>query len=77
MDKILKILKEIKPEANFDVSQDYINDGLLDSFDMVTLVSELEEKFDILIDALDILPENFANAKTIAEVVKKNGGKVD
>lgn len=47
---------------------------MLDSFDIVALISELEESYQILIDALDILPENFCSVEAIAGVVKKNGG---
>lgn len=75
-EKILNILKEIRPEYDFAESKDFIEDGLLDSFDMVTLVSDLEEEYGIIIDGLDIVPENFNSVDAIAEVVKKNGGKV-
>ena len=74
MDKIYEILQELRPEFDYRASQDFIGDGLLDSLDVVSLISALEEAYDILIDALDILPENFSSAESIAEVVKKNGG---
>lgn len=77
MEKIISILNEIRPEFDFTQSRDFIMDGYLDSFDIVTLVSNLEENYGILIDALDILPENFCSVEAIAEVVKKNGGKVE
>lgn len=76
MDKIYEILKQLRPEFDFRESSNYIDDGMLDSFDVVTLTSELEETFNILIDALDLVPENFCSAEAIAEVVKKNGGKL-
>lgn len=74
MESIYDILAELRPENDFHASADFIGDGMLDSFDIVELVTALEEKFDILIDALDILPENFANVEAIAGVVRKNGG---
>ncbi len=77
MEKIISILSEIRPEFDFTQSSDFIADGYLDSFDIVALVSALEENYGVLIDALDILPENFCNLEAIAEVVKKNGGKVE
>lgn len=77
MNKIIKILEEIRPEFNFAESQDFIADGYLDSFDIVSLVSALEENYNILIDALDILPENFCNVDAIVAVIKKNGGKIE
>lgn len=73
---IWKILADLRPEFDFTQSTDFIEDGYLDSFDLVSLVSELEAEFGILIDALDIVPENFCNAEAIVEVVRKNGGTV-
>ena len=74
METIKKILADIRPEFDFESSTDFIEDGYLDSFDLVTLVAELDETFNISIDGLDIVPENFMSVETIAEVVKKNGG---
>ena len=74
MDKIYDILAELRQEFDYHSSSDFIADGMLDSFDIITLVTELEEGFGILIDALDIVPENFCSAEAIAGVVSKNGG---
>lgn len=71
---IYKILNELRPEFDFTTSKDFIEDGLLDSFDVVALVTELETKFNCLIDALDIVPENFTSIEQIIAVVRKNGG---
>ncbi len=76
MEKIMEILQGIRPEFDFTSSEDFIEDGYLDSFDLVSLVSELDDTFDISIDGLDIIPENFKSLDTIANVVKKNGGNV-
>lgn len=76
MDKIIAILTELRPEFDYRASSNYIEDGMLDSFDIVSLVTELEDQYGILIDALDILPENFSSAEAIAGVVRKNGGSV-
>ncbi|MCI8963359.1 MAG: acyl carrier protein [Eubacterium sp.] len=76
MEKIMEILQGIRPEFDFNSSEDFIEDGYLDSFDLVSLVSELDETFDISIDGLDIIPENFKSLDTITNVVKKNGGNV-
>lgn len=73
MDKIISILSEIRPEFDFTQSQDFINDGLLDSFDIVALVTELDEKFSISIDGVDIVPENFKNVETIKSLLIKKG----
>ena len=75
-DNILAILKEIRPEYDFETSEDFVAEGLLDSFDVVTLVSELETAFDVVIDGLDVVPENFSNIDSILEVLKKNGASL-
>ena len=71
METIYKILEEIRPEFDFKESKDFIEDGYLDSFDIVAVVSELETAFGILIDGLDVIPENFVNVEAICNVVKK------
>lgn len=76
MEKIMEILQGIRPEFDFASSEDFIEDGYLDSFDLVSLVSELDDAFNISIDGLDIIPENFKSLNTITNVVKKNGGNV-
>ncbi|MEX3745399.1 MULTISPECIES: acyl carrier protein [Lysinibacillus] len=76
MDQIIKILTEIKPECEFSSSDDFILNSTLDSFDIITLVTELEETYNIFIDALDIVPENFCSVQAIASVVRKNGGTI-
>lgn len=73
-EQIIKILTELRPE--FDFTQegvDFIEEGMLDSFDLVTLVSELDSTFGISIDGVDILPENFSSVDAIAKLLSKNG----
>lgn len=69
-EQILAMLKELQPEYDFEESVDFILRGYLDSFDVVTLVTELEQAFSISISALDIVPENFASVNSICELVK-------
>jgi acyl carrier protein len=76
MDSIIKLLNTQLPEKNFLSSDDYVNDGLLDSFDIISLIVELEKIYDILIDPLDIIPENFSNSVAILNLVKKSGAYV-
>ena len=72
-EKILKILKEIRPEFDFDGVDDFFEEGMLDSFDLVTLVAELDKTFGIHIDGMDIIPDNFQNVEAIANLLTKNG----
>ncbi len=73
--EILDMLKEIRPEFDFEDSEDFVMDGLLDSFDIISLSNMLEEKYAITVDGLDIVPENFASLVSIEALVKKSGGK--
>lgn len=68
---VLSVLQNMKDDVDFESSKDFIEDGLLDSFDIVTLVGELEEAFDIEISGRDIVPENFVSLESIEEMVKK------
>ena len=69
--EILDMLTNLRPEFNFSATTNFILDGLLDSFDIVALVSMLEEKYSIKIDGLDIIPENFADTAKISALVEK------
>ena len=69
----MMILNEHFPEIEFESSENFIDDGLLDSFDIILLITELEKAFDILIDPLDILPEYFSSVGAIAGLVQKSG----
>lgn len=76
MDMILAILTELRPEFDFHESGNFIEDGYLDSFDIVSLIAALEERFQISIDGLDIVPENFVSCDAIIHLVQKSGGKI-
>jgi acyl carrier protein len=68
--QILEILQETRPESNFDESENFIEDGLLDSFDMVMLIDELEEKFGVSIDGEEIIASNFTSLDSIKNLVE-------
>lgn len=75
-EQIIKILTELRPE--FDFSQEgvnFIEEGMLDSFDVVNLVNDLDSTFGVSIDGVDILPENFATVENIEQLLKKNGAE--
>jgi acyl carrier protein len=71
-----EILKEIRPEFDFTASNDFMADGMLDSFDMVTLVATLDKTYGISIPGTDIMPENFQNIGTIEALLRKCGVKL-
>ena len=76
MKSVVEILKEIRPEFDFTTSDDFIGDGMLDSFDMVTLVATLDKTYGISIRGTDIVPENFQNLKTIEALLRQSGAQV-
>ena len=71
-DKILAILSDLRPDMDFTEDVDFIEEGMLDSFDMVALVDALETEFDVIIGATEILPENFCSLDAIQALVEKN-----
>jgi len=76
MKSIPEILKEIRPEFDFTTSSDFISDGMLDSFDVVTLVSALDKNYGVSIPGTDIIPENFQNIQAIESLLRKTGVQV-
>ena len=73
MNALAELLQGIRPEFDFTTSRDFIEHGMLDSFDMVTLVSTLDKTYGIAIDGVDIVPENFQNLESIAKLLHKYG----
>ena len=71
-EKIISILSELRPEFDFSEPVNFIEEGMLDSFDIVTLVSELEDNFDVLIDGEDVIPENFDSIESIMNIIQKS-----
>ncbi len=75
-EQVIKILTELRPE--FDFTQEglnFIEEGMLDSFDIVSLVNELDNQYGISIDGLDIVPDNFCSVESIVALLIKNGVK--
>ncbi len=76
MKSLPEILKDIRPEFDFSASNDFIADGMLDSFDMVTLVATLDKTYGISIQGTDIVPENFKNLQTIEALLRQSGAQL-
>lgn len=71
MDTLLKILEDLHPDVDFSKEDKLIDDMILDSFDIVTLISEISEEFDVTITAENIIPENFNSAQALYELIQK------
>lgn len=71
MEELLEILQELKPDVDFSAQRNLVTDGVLDSFDIVTLVTELNNAFDIEITASDMVFENFDSVSAIMGLVER------
>lgn len=71
MEELLGILKEIRPDVDFEKETKLIDDSILDSFDIISIVGELNEHYDIEIDVEDLEPDNFNTAEAILTLVRK------
>lgn len=71
MDELMEILEELRPDVDFENEKGLIADGILDSFDIVALVGELNEAFDIEIKPNDLVPDNFNSAEAMLELINK------
>lgn len=72
-EKIVEILTDLRPEFGFNEDVNFIEEGMLDSFDVVSLVDELESQFNIKINGTDVIAENFSSLDKIEALVKKSG----
>ena len=71
MDDLLELLEDIKPTVDFRTCTGLIDDGYLDSFDILSIVSELNDAFGIEISPVDIIPENFNSAQALWNMVER------
>ena len=59
MEKLIEILEDIQPDADYETCTTLIDDGILDSFAILSIVGELEDEFDVSVTPADIIPENY------------------
>ena len=71
MTELLEILENLHPEVDFDTCTTLIDDKILDSFDIITIISEINEEFDVVIPAEEIVPENFNSAEALMSLIEK------
>jgi len=71
MEALLKILEELHPEVDFRTENALIDDKILDSFDIITLITEINEEFGVRIPVDEIVPENFNSAEAIYKLIQK------
>lgn len=71
MEELLEILKEIRPDVDFENETELIDEGILDSFDVVSIISEIDDAFGVQIRINELDPENFNSAEAIWSLIEK------
>ena len=69
MNELIEILANLHPEVDFETCTTLIDDKILDSFDIISVISEINEEFDVVIPAEEIIPENFNSAQALYELI--------
>jgi acyl carrier protein len=77
MEQLLEILKGIRPDVDFENETALIDDGILDSFDVVSIISELDDAFGVQVRITELDPENFNSAESIWKLVQELKGKTE
>lgn len=71
MNELLEILQDLHPDVDFENTTNLVDAKILDSFDIVSLISEINEEFDVVISADQIIPENFNSAKALWSLIER------
>lgn len=71
MDQLMEILTEVNADVDFETCDTLIDDGILSSFDIVSIVGDLNDAYDINITPADIVPENFNSAEAMWEMIQR------
>ena len=71
MEELLEILESLHPDVDYEACDTLIDDKILDSFDIIAIISEIDNTFDVAIPAEEIIPENFNSAKALWELIQK------
>ncbi|MGI6071942.1 MAG: acyl carrier protein [Lachnospiraceae bacterium] len=71
MEALIDILRGLHPEVDFETEDALIDDKILDSFDVVTIVAEVNAEYDVSIPAQELIPENFNSAVSIWNLIER------
>ncbi len=71
MEKLIEILEELHPDVDFENEDGLIDNGILDSLDIVTLITEINDRFDVSVPAEEIIPENFNSAAALMALIER------
>ena len=71
MEALLNILKELHPEVDFETCNTLIDDKILDSFDIISIITSVNTEYDVAIPAEEIIPENFNSAEALYDLIER------
>ena len=71
MEALLDILQELHPEVDFTTCDTLVDDKILDSFDIITIITEINSEYDVAIPAEEIIPENFNSAEALYDLIER------
>ena len=71
MEQLIELLQELHPEIDYETEEGLVDNGILDSLDIVTLITDINDAFDVSIPAEEILPENFNSAKALWDLIER------
>lgn len=74
-EKVVEILSDIRPDVDFETETQLITNGVLESFDILSIVAELSDEFDVTIRPKDLVPENFNSIDAMVEMLKGLGAE--
>ena len=74
MDKLIEILSEICPNVDFKNEKALIDDGLIDSFEIVSIVAEIMDHFEVELDVDNLMPENFNSVEAMMQLIEERRG---
>ena len=71
MEQLIELLQGLHPEIDYETEEGLVDNGILDSLDIVTLITDINDAFDVSIPAEEILPENFNSAKALWDLIER------
>ena len=71
MEQLIELLQELHPEIDYETEEGLVDNGILDSLDIVTLITDINDAFDVSIPAEEILPDNFNSAKALWDLIER------
>lgn len=69
MERLIEILEDIQPDADYETCTTLIDDHILNSLAVIAIVAEIEDEYDITVPAVEIIPENFNSAQKLYELI--------